>query len=305
MADDPEGASLSSPPPQEDLSSAILYEVVETHICKITINRPHKRNAIVTPDMNEMLAEMLERAQDDDAVKVVILAGKGTDFCAGEDTRRVPVETYGLRKGAARPGQSLRMRGYRKTMESLQKGLVWGDKVVIAACQGAIMGQGFAYAMAADLLILSDDAKLSRRQSRIGFAAFESQMPMTMLKLGPNRAMEILLTGRIVTAAEMKEWGVANSVVPSNLLEEEAMRYARAISMLATDGLMLGKRALQQYYHGLGVGAFQNFATVAHPLFTNLVWREDEYNFLRERNEKGNKQAWRDLNQTFSDLGFE
>lgn len=290
--------------PDEDLSSAILYEVVEDHICRITLNRPTKRNAIVSPTMNEMLAGMLERAQDDDRVKVVVLSGNGPDFCAGEDTRKVPVETYGLRKGN-KPGQSLRMRGYRKTMESLQKGLVWGDKVVIAACQGAIMGQGFAYAMASDLLILADDARLARRQSRIGFAAFESQMPLTIMKLGPNRAMEILLTGRTVTAAEMKDWGVANSVVPAAELDAEAMRFARAISLLATDGLMLGKRSLQQYYHQAGVGAFQNFATVAHPLFTNLVWRDNEYNFLRERNEKGNKQAWTDLNKAFSDLGFD
>lgn len=289
---------------QEDLSSSVLYEVVENHICKITLNRPERRNAIVTPIMNDLVAEFLERAQDDDQIKVIILCGAGDDFCAGEDTNRVPVETYGLRK-ERRLGQSLRMRGIRKTLESLQKGLIWGDKVVIAACQGAIMGQGFAYAIAADLLILADNAQLARRQSRIGFAAFESQMPMTLMKFGPNRAMELLLTGRIVTAAEMKDWGIANSVVPADQLLDEAMRFARAISMLATDGLMLGKRALQQYYHESGVSAFQNFASIAHPLFTNLVWREDEYNFLRQRDGKGNKQAWKDLNKAFSDLGFD
>ena len=55
------------------------------------------------------------------------------------------------------------------------------------------------------------------------------------------------------------------------------MRYARTIAALSTDGLMLGKRALHQFLHGVGMAAYQNFASVGHPLFTNLVWRDDEY----------------------------
>jgi enoyl-CoA hydratase len=290
--------------PAEDLSQSILYEVIEDHICRITFNRPDRGNAIAVPDMNELLAAHLERAQDDDRVKVIILGANGKHFCAGEDTRKTPVETFGLKKGARLP-QSVRMRQMRKTYETMQKGLVWGDKVVIAACKGAVMGLGFSYALACDLLIASSDAKFARRQARIGFAAFDGQMPIALAKLGINRGMEVLLTGRTVTPDELKDWGVANSVVPPEQLDAEALRYARAIAALSTDGLMLGKRALHQYYHGLGVSGFQNFASVGHPLFTNLVWRDDEYNFLRERNEVGNKEAWSRLNGIFGDQGFD
>ena len=288
----------------EDLSQSVLYEVVEDHICLITLNRPQRRNAIVTPDMNELLAQQLERAQDEDRVKVVVFRANGPDFCAGEDTRRTPVEAFGLKKGS-RPPQSVRMRQMRKTYESMQKGLIWGDKVVIAACQGNVMGLGFSYALACDMLIAADDACFARRQSRIGFAAFDGQLPIALLKLGINRGMEILLTGRKVTPQELKDWGVANSVVPADRLDAEAMRYARAVAALSTDGLMLGKRALQMYLHGLGVAGYQNFASVGHPLFTNLVWREDEFNFLKERNAEGNKEAWARLNKIFGDQGFE
>lgn len=288
----------------EDLSNSILYEVIDDHICRITLNRPHRRNAIAVPDMNENLARYLEQAQDDDRIKVVILAANGPDFCAGEDTRKVPVETYGLKKGSRLP-QSIRMRQIRKTYESMQRGLIWGDKVVIAACQGNVMGLGFSYALACDLLVAATDARFARRQSRIGFAAFDGQMPIALLKLGLNRGMEILLTGRSVTAAELKDWGVANSVVEPDQLQAEALRFARAIAALSTDGLQLGKRALHQFYHGVGMAGFQNFASIGHPLFTNLVWREDEHNFLRERNAHGNKEAWRRLNKMFSDLGFD
>lgn len=288
----------------EDLSESVLYELVEDHICKITLNRPARRNAVVVPDMNEMLAAYLEQAQDDDRVKVVILGANGKDFCAGEDTRKTPVETFGLKKGSRLP-QSIRMRQMRKTYESMQRGLVWGDKVVIAACQGNVMGLGFSYALACDLLVASSDARFARRQSRIGFAAFDGQLPIALHKLGLNRGMEILLTGRSVTPEELKEWGIANSVVPREELEDEALRYARTIAALATDGLMLGKRALHQYLHGIGMSAYQNFASVAHPLFTNLVWREDEFNFMKERNELGNKAAWEELNRVFKEQGFD
>lgn len=289
---------------EEDLSQSILYEVIDGHIARITLNRPHRKNAILTPDMNDMLSAAFTRAQDDDEIKVVILAGAGSDFCSGEDTKKMPVEAFGLKKGG-RLGQSKRMRGIRKLLDSTLNGTIWGDKVVILAAQGAVLGQGFSFAMTADILVLSDDAYVARRQSRIGFAGFETQLPMTMLRLGLNRGMEVLLTGRKMSAQELKTWGVANSVVPREQLEDEALRYARAVAAHSTDNLMLGKRALQQYFHGLGVGAFLNFATVGHPLFSNVVWREDEINFLKERDRVGGREAMQNINKVWDDLGFD
>lgn len=288
---------------EDDLENCVLYEKVEEHICRITFNRPHKGNAMLIPDMNELFDAYLAKAQDDDSIKVIILTGQGKHFCAGEDTRRVPVETYGLSKDKRLP-QSRRMRGIRRTYETLQRGLIWGDKVVIGSCAGAVMGLGFEVAMACDLLVVSEDARFARRQSRMGFAAFDGEFPLMMMKLGLNRGMEVLLTGRTISTDELKAWGLANSVVPRDQLEDETMRFARAISLLSTDGLMLGKRAMQQYFHGMGMSAYQNFASVGHPLFSNIVWRDDEFNFLRERNKLGNKEAWNTLENMFKDLGF-
>ena len=289
----------------EDLSNSVTYEVVEDHICLITLNRAERRNAIAIPGMNDLLHKQFERAQDDDMVKVIVLRADGPDFCSGEDTRKTPIESFGLKKGARLP-QSVRMRNMRHTYETLQRGMIWGDKVTIAACQGNVMGLGFSLALACDMMVCADDARFARRQSRIGFAAFDGQLPIAMLKMGLNRGMEIQLTGRSVTPAEMKEWGIANSVVPADKLFDEAMRFARATAALSTDGLMLSKRAMHQYLHGLGIAAFQNFASIGHPLFTNIVWRDDEFNFLNERNKAGdNKTVWKKLNKIFKDLGFD
>src|SRR5262249_21815652 len=117
--------------------------------------------------------------------------------------------------------------------------------------------------------------------------------------------MEALLTGRKLSAQQLKEWGVASSVVPRERLEDEALRYARAVAAHSAGNLMLGKRALQQYLHGLGVGAYLNFATGAHPLFSNVVWRDSELNFLRERDKVGARQAMHNINKVWEDLGFE
>jgi enoyl-CoA hydratase/carnithine racemase len=124
------------------------------------------------------------------------------------------------------------------------------------------------------------------------------------MRLGLNRGMELLLTGRTVSPTELKDWGVANSVVPADQVQEEALRYARAVAALSTDGLLLGKRAYQQFLHGMGLSAYQNFASVGHPLFTNIVWRDDEVNFLRERDKEGGKQTMQRLNKIWDDLGF-
>ena len=112
MADTDQAAEEQ--PRREDPEDMVLYDVVERHIVRLTLNRPHRRNAILTPDMNEQLKTKLEMAQDDDDVKCIILAGAGKDFCSGEDVSRVPVETFGLKKGQRLP-QSYRIRGMSRS----------------------------------------------------------------------------------------------------------------------------------------------------------------------------------------------
>ena len=295
------GQELDADKPPDEM---VLYEIVEPHICQITLNRPERRNAILTPEMNIELARKFEMAQDDDDVKVIILAGNGTDFCAGEDNRRMPAESFGLKKGQRLP-QSYRMRGITKNFKMMHESFTWGSKTVVAACQGGVIGQGFGIVMTCDLIVASDDAYFSRRQSRIGFASFEVQLPLTLLRCGINRGFELNITGRKVSAQEMKEWGVVSSVVPREQLMDEALRYARAIAAHSTDNLMLGRQSMQMFFNLLGVGSYINYAQVAHPLFTNMVWREDEHNFLRERNKHGNKEAMKRINKVWEDLGFE
>ena len=281
----------------------VLYEVVEPHIAQITINRPDRRNAILSPDMHDLFAERLARAEADDEVKVVVLVGAGDDFCAGDDVRRLPVEKAGLAKGKKLP-QTARMANARRLHAHLANWLEF-PKTVIAACQGATVGAGMNLALAADIVVLAESAYFARPQARIGFAGFSTAMPLALLKFGPNRGYEAMITGRKISATELREWGVAASVVPDAELRDEAMRYARAIAHHSADGLMIGKAALITFWHAVGMAQFADWMQMAHPVFTNLVWREDEFNFMRERGKVGGKEALAELARRYEEWGFE
>jgi enoyl-CoA hydratase len=287
----------------EDPETWVLYEKLEDGIARITLNRPHRRNAILSPDMHFVLADRLATAHEDDEIKVIILAGTGSDFCSGDDVRRMPVERAGLKKGAKLP-QTQRIRNAVRLDENLRN-LLYSSKTVIAACQGAVIGAGLNLALAADLLVVTDTAYFARPQARIGFAGFSTALPLVLLKMGINRGYEAMITGRKVSARELHDWGVANSVVPKVQLADEALRYAKGVASHSADGLMIGKHGLQMFWELMGMSTYGSFVKLAHPLFTNLVWRDDEFNFFRERNKRGAKEALAELNRRWKDLGFE
>jgi enoyl-CoA hydratase len=177
---------------------------------------------------------------------------------------------------------------------------------VIAAVQGGALGLGFNIALQCDLIVAADTARFARRQTRIGFAGFDMLLPIVLLKLGINRGYEVLITGRTVPAQELKDWGVVSSLVPEDRLQDEALRYAKAVAAHSTDGLMLGRQAKKIFWDMMGYPLWNDFTAVAHPLFTNLVWRDDEANLLKERARLGSaRQALDAVNSRWEDLGFE
>lgn len=281
----------------------VRYAVIEPHIAQITINRPDRRNAILSPDMHVLFKDRLDRAEEDDDVKVVVLAAEGKDFCSGDDVRRLPVEAAGLKKGKRLP-QTARLNNARRLHRHLANWLEF-PKTVIAACQGATLGAGMNLALAADILVVSDDMYLARPQARIGFAGFSTAMPLALLKLGPNRGYEAMITGRKVPAAELRDWGVAASVVLADGLHDEALRYARAIAHHSADGLMIGKHALITFWHAVGMAQFGDWVPMAHSVFSNLSWRDDEFNFMKERGARGGREALAELERRYGEWGFE
>ncbi len=178
------------------------------------------------------------------------------------------------------------------------------DKTVIAAINGPCVAAGMNYMISSDIVIASSDATFAEPEARIGFAGFSPSFPILALKIGVNRARAMLLTGRTVSAEEFKEWGVVESVVPREQLMDEAMRYARAVAWHSTDNLMLGRRSMQLFWDLMGIPAYRTMFSIGHPLFTNVVWREDEFNFFRERNARGMRGALGEIDRQWTEMGF-
>jgi enoyl-CoA hydratase/carnithine racemase len=274
------GASYELEKPIED-TVLVEYEV-EPHIARVTLNRPEKHNALFPPEGFQEVEKRLRELADRDEVKVIILRGAGPSFCSGDDLNRTPFEAFGGVPGERLP-QSKRVIGIKQTT-SLFPAMIELLKPVIVQAHGTLLGAGFQMALCADLVVASESAKFSRAEQRIGFAG---QDPFTnliaILTFGPKRARELLLTGSAISAEKAMDWGLVNEVVPDDELEEATLRWARGIAAHSTDGLVIGRMFHQITLSQLGF--HQNYLTslLSHPLFTNLVWREDEWNFLRER----------------------
>jgi enoyl-CoA hydratase len=294
----PEDA-LSSELTAEQVDNLVLYEKVDKHIAVLTLNRPERLNAFLAPDSFLELRRKIDRAQADDEIKVIVLTGKGETFSAGVDLRRTPIEHAGLKRGVRVP-QSRRMR-----LDSFEApNLLKCDKTVIAAVNGPCLAAGFHFVISSDIIVAGAGARFGEPESRIGFAGFSPGWPLLALKLGFNRARAMLLTGRVATAEQMHEWGVVDSVVAPDKLMDEALRYARAVAWHSTDNLMLGRRSMQIFYELLGVAAYDTWTSIAHPLFTNVVWREDEFNFMRQRNKLGMRGALSEMQRQWTEMGF-
>jgi enoyl-CoA hydratase len=283
----------------EQIDNLVLYEKVDDHIAVITLNRPEKLNAFLAPDSFLELRRKIERAEDDDDIKVIVLTGAGKGFSAGVDLRRTPVEDAGLRPGARLP-QSRRMRMASYGSPNILK----CDKTVIAAVNGICVAAGFYFVLSCDMIIASTTAKFGEPETRIGFAGLSHAFPLLALKVGFNRARSMLLTGRLVPAADMERWGAVESIVEPDQLLDEALRYARMVAWHSTDNLMLGRRSMQLFYDLLGIEAYDTWMTIAHPLFTNVVWRDDEFNFMRERNRLGMRGAMEEMKRQWDEMGF-
>ncbi len=286
---------------EKPLDETILYEKVDKHIARVTLNRPEKLNSFYFNEMAFELIRKLGIAVHDSDVKVIILKGNGPSFCTGDDLNRAPIEAYGGQPGK-RLSQQNRLAGFGDLYDCF-KDFAYCRKNIVAQVHGWVVGMGTRLVTGADIAIAGESARFRHLEQRIGFGGFFGD-PLTFLHLGPKRTREWLLTGKTLTAREAKEWGLVNEVVPDDKLEEETLRWANAIALHAADGLMIGKFYTQLIYDALGVTDLFRSGSVHHTLFTNLVWGEDEFNFLKMRTLLGASEAFKQREDRWAKYGF-
>ena len=210
-----------------DTGTGDLLAHEEDGVAVITLNRPQARNAMST-EMNGALADMLERAERDAAIRCVVLTGAGGAFCAGGDVK-------GMAAGAGEgdgPGPSLdeRIHEQRLNQRNTAGRMYQMPKPVVASLPGPAAGAGLSLALAADLRIMADTAFITTAFARVGFSGDYGGSFFLSNLVGSGKAKELYFLSDRVAADECLRLGIANQVVPAEELEEAAMTLARRLA---------------------------------------------------------------------------
>jgi len=193
----------------------------DNHITTITLNRPEKLNAF-SGTMREDLLAALRAASGDPGCRVVVITGAGRAFCAGGDVEYMS----GLQKDG-------NVDAFRKLLDAgrdVVTTIVEMAKPVIASVNGIAAGAGCNLALACDYRIASDAAKLGETFVRIGIHPDWGGTWFLPRLVGPSLALELLMTGRMVDAAEALSIGMVDRVVPLSELPLQTTTLARAIA---------------------------------------------------------------------------
>ncbi len=212
----------------------ILFEVREG-IATLTLNRPDKLNAY-TPEMGDELIDAFARVREDDAARVVILTGAGRGFCSGVDLDLLKRDRAGDR---TRLGEQDFLRKFPLELAEF-------PKPVVAALNGPAIGVGVTMVLPCDLRIAADTAKLGLTFVKLGLLPGLGSTHWLPRLVGLARAKELVLTGRVISAAEAAEIGLANRVVPADALMKEVRELAAGMAGCSPEVLARAKRALNR-----------------------------------------------------------
>lgn len=193
----------------------------DPRVAIVTVNRPQVRNALNRATIDE-LGRAAHELQRDESVLVVILTGAGDKaFAAGADINEFTNQTPAAIRSLALTGQRV-----FDLLENL-------GKPVIAALNGVALGGGCELAMACTLRIAADTATLGQPEIRLGTLPGYGGTQRLPRLVGKGRALEMMLTGAPVSAAEAERIGLVNRVVPAGELMDEARRVARGLAAQA------------------------------------------------------------------------
>lgn len=250
-----------------------LLSRVGDRVLTLTLNRPHKRNALDS-HMVQSLKAALIKARNDSSVRVVLLRGAGPDFCAGADLVEMDqINSMGPEKIHA---DALRLGDLFVQMRDL-------TKPVVAAVHGRALGGGCGLATACDVVLVHEDAELGYPEVHLGFVP---ALVMTLLrrKVSEGRVFELATLGERFSATDALAWGIATRVMSARDFDRSVTAYAGELARRAPSSVALSKTLLYDldslgFKDGIGRAAQINVAArLTH------TCREGLRRFLERRN---------------------
>jgi enoyl-CoA hydratase len=245
----------------------ILY-AVEGPVARITLNRPDRLNTIVPPMPDEVEAAV-EQAVRDETVRVIVVRGAGRAFCAGYDFGDGFHHWDELLKtdGEWDPGKDFAGTTAYATSPTQKFMSVWrSPKPVIAQVHGWCVGGGSDFALCADLVIASEDARIGTPYARMWGAYLSG---LWLYRLGLTRAKWYALTGQPLSGVEAADCGLINEAVPFARLEARVAELAGQLATLPPSQLAAMKLIVNQAYENMGLASTQTLGPILDGLMRN------------------------------------
>ena len=232
---------------------------LEKGVLRITLDNP-PANLLSIEVMRDIQAE-LDRARDDAAMRVIVIAAAGKMFCAGHDLKQMTAH-----RGDADGGKAF----FEETFaicSRLMQSIVGHPKPVIAEVDGIATAAGCQLVASCDLAIASDQAKFGVNGINVGL--FCTTPGVALVRgLKPKHAMEMLLTGEMIDAVTARDFGLVNRVVPREYLTQIVNKYAQTIVSKSPSTVKLGKEA---FYRQADMGLAEAYDHASRVMVENLL----------------------------------
>lgn len=241
------------------MSAMPIVTRVEGHIGVVSINRPEKHNAMDDPAQAALLGAIQQMADDPD-VRVIVLRGEGRSFCAGRDT-----SVLGHRERDESDYDFVRRA------QQIQHALMDCHKPIIAAVKGAAIGGGLEFALASDMRVVGESAKMSLPEINYGLLPDMGGTQTLMSMIGRARTKYYIMTGNQISGEEAYELGIADWLVDDDDVDDKAMSIAAEIAARPPQNVKMAKALVDQFWiDGIKRGLHQELTSI-----TTLFKSED------------------------------
>jgi enoyl-CoA hydratase/carnithine racemase len=258
--------------------TTFLYEQDEQGIAKITLNRPERLNAL-TFEVYRELTDTFAALREESAVRVVVITGAGRAFCSGGDVHDIIGELF------SRDMEGL-LEFTRMTCELIQN-IRALPKPVIASLNGTTAGAGACIALASDIRIASEEAKIAFLFVKVGLAGTDMAASYLLPRVvGLAKATEMLFTGDFVSAAEAERIGLYNRVVPASELTAATRSFAEKLARGPAFALGKTKEMLNRELHMNFQTALESEAQAQAICMQHPDYREAYEAFVAKREAK-------------------
>jgi enoyl-CoA hydratase len=235
----PAAGPVTEPVPSPEDPGPPLLVSRHGSILVVTLNRPHRLNA-VTRELYRGLRRALAEGARGGGIRAVVITGAGRAFCVGADLRA---------HGEADPGPAERRR-YIREGQRANRALLRYPWPVIAAVNGHAIGAGLELALSADLVVVAEEARLRLPEVGLGTFVGGGVTRTLPLRVGEARSRELVLLGSFFSPLEAVSMGLANEALPSLQVLPRALELAEALTRQAPLSLKLAKRLLRRAPHG-------------------------------------------------------